>query len=91
MSRCTLRNIFTVLIYAGVALFLYPYFTGRLSSGIIFLVAGLGLAILCSVVRCYLTEGDCSDREFVAPKDLAEPNQPQATVPHPNAPSHRQA
>ena len=34
MSRCTLRNIFTVLIYAGVAIFLYPYLTGRLSSGI---------------------------------------------------------
>jgi hypothetical protein len=62
MSRCTLRNIFTVLIYAGVALFLYPYITGRLSSGIFYLVAGIGLAVLCGILRCVCIEGDCPDR-----------------------------
>jgi hypothetical protein len=62
MSRCTLRNIFTVLIYAGVGVFLYPYITGRLSSGIFFLVAGIGLAVLSSILRCACIEGDCSDR-----------------------------
>ena len=45
MSRCTLRNIFTVLIYAGVAIFLYPYVTGHLSNALIFLVTGIGLAV----------------------------------------------
>ena len=62
MSRCTLRSIFTVLIYAGVAIFLYPYLTGRLSSGILYLVAGIGLAVLCGILRCACVEGDCPDR-----------------------------
>ncbi len=42
MSRCTLRNIFTVFIYAGVAIFLYPYLTGHFSNAILYLVAGIG-------------------------------------------------
>jgi hypothetical protein len=74
MSRCTLRNIFTVLIYAGVAIFLYPYFTGRLSSGIIFLVAGIGLAVLCGILRCACIEGDCPDS--IPPKPGSEQPNP---------------
>jgi hypothetical protein len=62
MSRCTLRNIFTVLIYAGVAVFLYPYVTGHLSNALIYLVAGIGLAVLCGILRCACIEGDCPDR-----------------------------
>jgi hypothetical protein len=62
MSRCTLRYIFTVLLYAGVGVFLFPYVTGHLSNAILFLVAGIGLAVVCGVVRCCLTEGDCPDR-----------------------------
>ena len=63
MSRCTLRRIFTVLIYAGVGLFLYPYLTGRLSSGILYLVAGIGIAVLAGILRCVCIEGDCAERE----------------------------
>jgi len=63
MSRCTLRRIFTALIYAGVALFLYPYLTGRLSSGLIFLVAGIAIAVLAGILRCVCIEGDCAERE----------------------------
>lgn len=85
MSRCTLRNIFTVLIYAGVALFLYPYLTGRLSSGLIFLVGGIGLAVVCGVLRCVCIEGDCADREYDAAKHATE-HHPKST--HPHAPSH---
>jgi hypothetical protein len=62
MSRCTLRNIFTVLIYAGVAIFLYPYVTGHFSEAVVYLVAGIGLAVLCGVLRCVCIEGDCSER-----------------------------
>jgi hypothetical protein len=62
MSRCTLRNIFTVLIYAGVAIFLYPYLTGHFSSAAIYLVVGIGLALLCGILRCVCIEGDCPDR-----------------------------
>jgi hypothetical protein len=61
MSRCTLRSIFTILIYAGVAVFLYPYLTGHLSNGILFLIGGIGLAVVCGLLRCCLTEGDCTE------------------------------
>ncbi len=84
MSRCTLRYIFTVLIYAGVALFLYPYLTGRLSSGLIFLVAGIGLAVLAGIMRAVCVEGDCPDREAAAALE-SKPPEPQS---HPRAPSH---
>jgi len=63
MSRCTLRRIFTVLIYAGVGLFLYPYLTGRLSSGILYLVVGIGIAVGAGILRCVCIEGDCAERE----------------------------
>jgi hypothetical protein len=85
MSRCTLRYIFTVLLYFGVAIFLYPYFTGRLSSGIFFLVGGLGLAVLCGILRCCYTEGDCTEREYAAHKVAQEAAQSPS---HPHAPSH---
>ncbi|MGD0796824.1 MAG: hypothetical protein ABR910_03785 [Acidobacteriaceae bacterium] len=61
MSRCTLRYIFTILIYAGVAIFLWPYFTGHISTGLIFLVGGIGLAVLSGILRCCLMEGDCTE------------------------------
>ena len=86
MSRCTLRNIFTVLLYAGVAIFLYPYFTGRLSSEILFLVAGISLAVLCGVLRCCFAEGDCTEREHIALKPSAD--SPETPPSHPHAPSH---
>jgi hypothetical protein len=86
MSRCTLRNIFTVLIYAGVGIFLYPYLTGHFSNAILFLVAGIGLAVLCGILRCVCVEGDCSEREFHEAKGCPDST---ATPPnHPHAPSH---
>jgi hypothetical protein len=59
MSRCTLRSIFTVLIYAGVVIFLFPYFIGRLTNVGFFVLAGLGLAVVCGILRCCCTEGEC--------------------------------
>jgi hypothetical protein len=61
MSMCTLRSIFTVLIYAGVVIFLFPYFIGRLTNVGFFVLAGLGLAVVCGILRCCCTEGDCID------------------------------
>jgi hypothetical protein len=78
MSRCTLRRIFTVLIYAGVGLFLYPYLTGRLSSGLIYLVAGIAIAVLAGILRCVCIEGDCAEREAKASIESAMP----PTEPH---------
>ncbi|MGA2438354.1 MAG: hypothetical protein ABSF57_07560 [Acidobacteriaceae bacterium] len=59
MSKCTLRSIFTVLIYAGVVIFLFPYLIGRLTNVGYFVLAGLGLALVCGILRCCCTEGDC--------------------------------
>ncbi len=81
MSQCTLRRIFTVLLYAGVGVFLYPYLTGHFSNAVLFLVAGIGLAVLCGVLRCCLAEGDCTEREFTSRGAAAEHHHthPQAT------------
>jgi hypothetical protein len=62
MSRCTIRNIFTVLLYAGVGVFLFPYLTGHFSHAVAFLVAGISLAVVCGIMRCCYTDGDCPDR-----------------------------
>jgi len=59
MSKCILRSIFTVLIYAGVVIFLFPYLIGRLTNVGYFVLAGLGLALVCGILRCCCTEGDC--------------------------------
>ncbi|HEY4381240.1 MAG TPA: hypothetical protein VGN01_12895 [Acidobacteriaceae bacterium] len=77
MSRCTLRNIFTVFIYAGVALFLYPYVTGHFSNALFYLVVGIGLAVLCGILRCACIEGDCPDRVPGPPTRNAGPPSPQ--------------
>jgi hypothetical protein len=62
MSKPALRISLTILLYAGVAIFLWPYLTGHISTGILFLIGGAGLTIVCGLLRCYLTEGDCSER-----------------------------
>jgi hypothetical protein len=61
MSRCTLRYLLTVLLYAGVAIFLVPYFTGHVVTGILFLVGGATLTVVAGILRCCLAEGDCTD------------------------------
>ena len=85
MSRCTLRSIFTVLLYAGVGIFLYPYITGHFTNGIFFLVAGIGLAVLCGILRCGCAEGDCTERHYIPPE--AAPNTKQSRTSPPHIPS----
>jgi hypothetical protein len=87
MSRCTLRYIFTVLIYAGVGIFLFPYLTGHFSHAIFFLVAGIGLAVLCGLLRCSFEEGDCTEREFHEAKPCAESNATPPSASHPHTQS----
>jgi hypothetical protein len=55
-----------------VGIFLYPYLTGHFSNAVIFLVAGIGLAALCGVLRCCFAEGDCTEREYMPPTSTAE-------------------
>jgi hypothetical protein len=88
MTRCTLRNIFTILLYAGVGVFLFPYLTGHLGHALTYLLIGIGLAVVFGILRCCCVEGDCSDPEAIGKEYLGgSANRP--TPPHPNA--HRSA
>ena len=60
VTRSILRVVLTILMYAGVVVFLFPYFTGRIMSGIPFMIIGAGCTVVCGLLRCYLTEGDCA-------------------------------
>jgi len=57
--KSALRMVLTILMYAGVVVFLFPYLTGRITAGILFMIIGAGIAVSCGLLRCYLTEGDC--------------------------------
>jgi uncharacterized membrane protein len=59
MSKGILRILLTILMYAGVAVFLFPYFAGRITAGIPFMIIGVSGTVVCGFLRCYLTEGDC--------------------------------
>ncbi|HTC75827.1 MAG TPA: hypothetical protein VK684_09645 [Edaphobacter sp.] len=60
MSKSILRIVLTILMYAGVVVFLFPYFTGRITGGIPFMILGAACTVVCGLLRCYLTEGDCA-------------------------------
>jgi hypothetical protein len=64
MSRCTLRYLFTVLIYAAVAVVFIPYVTGHTTTGLLYLGGGIGAAVVFAIARCYFMEGDCADRTW---------------------------
>jgi hypothetical protein len=67
MSRRTLRYLLTILLYTGVIIFLIPYITGHVFTGILFLIGGISLIVICGILRCYLTDGDCTDRNVSKP------------------------
>lgn len=54
-----MRWTLTFLMYSGVVVFLFPYVTGRFTTGIFFMILGAGMAVVFGLLRCYLTEGDC--------------------------------
>ena len=62
MAKPVLRSVLTILMYIGVAVFLAPYVRGTPSTGIPFLIGGAALTVLCGMLRCFLTEGDCTER-----------------------------
>jgi hypothetical protein len=59
MTKSILRVVLTILMYAGIVVFLTPYFAGKVTTGVIFMILGAGAAVVCGLLRCYLTEGDC--------------------------------
>lgn len=54
-----MRIVLTILMYAGVVIFIFPYLTGRITTGILYMIVGAGMTVVCGLLRCYLTEGDC--------------------------------
>ena len=59
MTKGVLRVLLTILMYTGVVVFLLPYFSGKITTGVMFMIVGAGAAVICGLLRCYLTEGDC--------------------------------
>jgi hypothetical protein len=49
--------VLTILMYAGVGLFLLPYFTGKASTAPLLMLLGAIIAVVCGLLRCYFTEG----------------------------------
>jgi hypothetical protein len=64
-SKAHCRIALTVALYLGVLLFLFPYVTGRVFTGVLFVVLGASLAVVAGLARCYLTEGDCTERDHI--------------------------
>lgn len=54
-----MRVVLTILMYSGVVVFIYPYLTGRIMTGIFYMIVGAGMTVVFGLLRCYLTEGDC--------------------------------
>lgn len=48
----------TILMYAGVGVFLLPYFFGKASIAPLFMLVGALMSVVCGLLRCYLTEGE---------------------------------
>jgi hypothetical protein len=58
VNRQTGRILLTILMYAGVGIFLLPYFTGKASTAPMLMLLGTIVAVVCGLLRCYLMEGD---------------------------------
>jgi hypothetical protein len=65
LSKSLCRTSLTVALYLGVLLFLLPYLTGRVFTGVLVIILGASLAVVAGLARCYLTEGDCTERDHI--------------------------
>jgi ABC-type transport system involved in cytochrome c biogenesis permease component len=48
----------TILMYAGVGVFLLPYAVGKTSRAPLLMLIGALMAVICGLLRCYLTEDE---------------------------------
>jgi len=65
LSKPACRISLTILMYLGVLLFLLPYLTGRVFTGVLLVITGAALAIIAGLARCFFTEGDCSEPDHL--------------------------
>jgi len=61
--KSALRIVTTILMFAGVAIFLVPYFEGRVRGHAHIMLIGAVLAIGCGLLRCSLIEDDRDDAD----------------------------
>jgi hypothetical protein len=60
ITRSVCHTLFTIVMYGGVFIFLFPYLSGKASTLALF-VLGAAVSILAGACRCYFTEGGCAD------------------------------
>ena len=58
VNKRTVRTLLTILMYAGVGIFLLPYAFGKASIAPVMMLLGGIIAVVCGLLRCYLTEGE---------------------------------
>jgi hypothetical protein len=58
MNRKTMRALLTILMYAGVGVFLLPYAMGKASTAPLLMMLGGITSAICGLLRCYFTEGE---------------------------------
>jgi len=58
VDHSTARTLLTILMYAGVGIFLLPYAAGKASNAPRLMLLGGIIAVVCGLWRCYLTDGD---------------------------------
>jgi hypothetical protein len=58
VHRRTVRTVLTILMYAGVGVFLLPYVFGKASTAPLLMLLGATIAVVCGLLRCYLTENE---------------------------------
>lgn len=56
VDKQTKRTLLTILMYAGVGVFLFPYFTGKASTAPVLMILGALISVVCGLARCYHTE-----------------------------------
>ncbi|QHS50792.1 hypothetical protein [Edaphobacter sp. 12200R-103] len=56
MNRSTLRMVMTILMYAGVGVFLLPYVIGKASTGPLLMLVGGLMSVICGLLRCCLMD-----------------------------------
>lgn len=59
MSKGLARILLTILMYAGVGVFLVPYLLGKVDGLNAFQVGGACVALVCGLSRCYWSEEEC--------------------------------
>lgn len=59
MPKSVMRVLLTILMYTGVLVFFVPFLMDKSAMALRYQAGGATMAVVCGLLRCYLTEGDC--------------------------------